>query len=68
MFKQIEKNGLFPTENKEKEYTLLFDSERKFMPWAIVWLYDSSKEYGSQWAQGHYFENVYDAVAFMMGN
>lgn len=61
MYKQIEKNGIFPTENGN--YTLLHDSDNKYMPFAVVLNYDSTRDYGSQWDAGHYYESIYDAIA-----
>lgn len=43
------------------DYTLI-DRGSLFNTWVVAYKFDPSDE---TWAQGHYFENFYDAVDFM---
>lgn len=61
MYRPIEDNGIFPTQNGN--YTLLFDPDKKLDPFAVVLNYNPKAEYGSQWDAGHYYSNIYDAIA-----
>lgn len=55
------------TTNREKDYTLLIrldedDKPVKCQPYVVAWHYEPESQ---TWAQGHYFDEIKDAVAFL---
>lgn len=56
-------NYLVIAENKNKDYTLIFRNAQ-YQPWVVAWGYNKAERY---WCQGHYFNDLADAAAFMYG-